>query len=503
MKQPLHYCAASTLVQMMEQGEITSESLTLYLLQRIKDVNPDINAVVTVAEEQALIQARAADQARQRGDTLGPLHGLPLTLKDTWEVPGMSCTAGASVLAEYQPEKPADVVRRLTDAGAFVLGKTNVPYYASDLQSFNRLHGTSNNPWDLKRTPGGSSGGAAAALAAGLTPLEVGSDLAGSIRTPAHFCGVFGHKPSRTLVSFRGHVPGPPGTLVQPDLAEGGPMARNARDLELLLRTIAGPGEALARSWQLSMEPARFTELRQVRAGLWLEDPLCPVEHEQINGFRKLADTLSHEGALVSQASHPLLTLERILPAYFNLLGSLLSGGLSSRQKRHLRMFALAEKPLRRMTPVTHGMAEYARGTSQSIDQWMRWNEIREKMRNEVESLFGEVDVLLTPVNPVTAIHHDQKSPQFRRQIRVNGETRSYMDQFCWIAFATLLGLPATSVPIGVTRHGLPYSIQVIGAPGRDLTTLKFAQLLEQHGLAGFRVPERYQTVSKEKHEHP
>lgn len=492
MDQPLHYCTAHELVRMMDAGELTSEALTRALLARISTHNPPLNAIVAVNEEQALAQAREADSQREAGISGGPLHGIPLTLKDSWQVPGMTCVSGAPVLAGHRPDHPADIVRRLQDAGAIVIGKTNVPYFTSDIQTYNDVYGTTNNPWSRERTPGGSSGGAAAALAAGLTPLEVGSDLAGSIRTPAHFCGIFGHKPSRTLVSFRGHVPGPPGTISQPDLAEGGPMARSARDLETLLQVIAGPRPHLARSWQLAMEPATVESLKQARVGLWFEDPVCPVDHEQINGYRRLADTLAEQGSLVTPLNHPLLSLRHIMPVYFNLLGSLLSVDMTSQQKRRLKLFALAEKPLRKVGPMTYGMAEFARGTSQGFGRWMQWNETREKMREQIEEVFREVDVILAPVNPVTAIPHDQRDPQYRRQIRVNGETRPYHDQFCWIALATLLGLPATAVPIGITRDGLPYNVQVIGAPGRDLTTLAFARLMEDAGLAGFKVPPGY-----------
>lgn len=492
MNQPLHYRTAAELVRMMGAGEITSEALTRAMLDRIKTCNPPLNAVVDINEEQALASARKADRRRQDGDSGGPLMGVPLTLKDSWQVPGLTCTSGAPQLANYRPDKPADIVRKLQEAGAIILGKTNVPYFTSDIQTYNEVHGTTHNPWNRERTPGGSSGGSAAALAAGLSPLEVGSDLAGSIRTPSHFCGVFGHKPSRSLISFRGHIPGPPGTATQPDLADGGPMARSAEDLETLLKVIAGPRPQLGRSWQLAMEPSLVASLDQARVGLWLEDAVCPVDHEMANGYRRLADTLAHQGALVTPVRHPLLSLEHIMPVYFNLLGSLLSVDMTTQQKRKLKLFALAERPLRKMGPVTHGMAEFARGTSQSHARWMRWNETREKMREQVEEVFAEVDVILAPINPVTAIRHDQRDPQYRRQITVNGETRPYHDQFCWIALATLLGLPATAVPVGVTREGLPYCVQVIGAPGRDLTNLAFARLLEEAGLAGFQAPPGY-----------
>lgn len=205
----LHYQPAHALLTQLEAGTLSSETLVTALLARIHEHNPAVNAIVTLDEALALEQAREADQKRTTGAATGALHGLPLTLKDTWEVSGMACTAGATALRNYSPERHADVVQRLEDAGAIILGKTNVPVYATDLQSYNKLFGVTNNPYNANHTPGGSSGGAAAALAAGMTPLEVGSDLAGSIRIPAHFCGVFGHKPSRSLVSFRGHIPGP------------------------------------------------------------------------------------------------------------------------------------------------------------------------------------------------------------------------------------------------------------------------------------------------------
>lgn len=486
---PLHYRCATDLVEALKTGSLTSTELTQALLQRIHEHNPQVNAVVALNEEQALARAAEADAIVARGEPTGPLHGLPLTLKDTWEVAGMVCTAGAPALKDHRPKRHADVVKRLEDAGAIILGKTNVPIYATDIQSYNKLFGVTHNPHNPAHTPGGSSGGAAAALAAGMTPLEVGSDLAGSIRIPAHFCGVFGHKPSRTLVSFRGHIPGPPGTESQPDLAEGGPMARTANDLALLLKVIAGPAEREKTSWKLAMAPAKFEALAQARVGLWLSDPLCPIDQELTDGYQALAKTLEQEGALVSEAKHDLLNLAHLLPAYFNLLGSLLSPSLKPAQKRQMKWIGRLEKWLHLFGPVTAYVGEYGRGANQQIDQWLVWNETREKMRAQITALFQEFDVLLTPITPTAAIPHDHSKPVFKRQITVAGKPRAYMDQFCWIALATLLGLPATSVPIGRTKNGLPFSVQVIGAPGMDLTTIKFGELLEQQGLAGFEAP--------------
>lgn len=489
---PLHYQPAHELLAQLDAGTLTSEQLVTDLLTRIREYNPAVNAIVALNEPGALEQARMADQQRSAGTQTGPLHGLPLTVKDTWEVAGMACTAGARALQDHKPDHHADVIQRLEDAGAIILGKTNVPVYATDLQSYNKLFGVTNNPYSADHTPGGSSGGAAAALAAGMTPLEVGSDLAGSIRIPAHFCGVFGHKPSRALVSFRGHIPGPPGTQSQPDLAEGGPLARNAKDLELLLKVIAGPKPVDSRCWQLDMAPGRLESLKQARVGLWLEDPLCPVEKELTDGYTALGNKLADHGALVTEAIHPLLSLEHTLPAYFNLLGSLLGTSLKPAQRRQLKWIARLEKWLTFFGPMTPFMGEYGRGANQPAYLWMAMSEAREKMRAEIETLFQDIDVLITPVTPTAAIRHDHSQPVFKRRITVAGQPRAYMDQFCWIAFATLLGLPATSVPIGRTQEGLPYNAQIIGAPGMDLTTIGFARLLEDAGLAGFQAPDGF-----------
>ncbi|WP_111497932.1 amidase [Marinobacter bohaiensis] len=488
----LHYRSARDLIGELRSGTVSSVALTRALIDRIQARNPDVNAVVTLYPEAALARAAEADARQARGESLGPLHGLPMTLKDTWEVAGLTCVAGSPTLKDYVPQRHADLVQRLTDAGAIILGKTNVPLFGMDIQSYNKVFGTTYNPYNPLHTPGGSSGGAAASLAAGFTPLEVGSDLAGSIRTPCHFCGVFGHKPSRDLVSMRGHIPGPPGTMSQPDLVEGGPMARHAGDLQLLLEVIAGPREPDARSWSLAMSPSALESLPQARVGLWLEDPVCPVDNELTQAYRQLGSALADQGCLVSDARHELLDLHHLLPVYFNLLGSLVSAAQTQRQRRQLTWIGRLEKWLRLFMPMTEHVGEFSRGVVQPYHQWLHWNETREKMRARIESLFADYDVLLTPITPTTAIAHDQQGQSYSRRIQVNGQPRPYLDQFCWIALATTLGLPATSVPVGRSRDGLPFNVQVIGAPGMDLTTIGFAELMEQAGLAGFRPPDTF-----------
>jgi amidase len=241
--------SAVELAAAIRRKEVSSRELVEHYLARIERFNPPINAVVTLDADRVRARADAADAALARGDLAGPLHGVPMTIKDSIETAGMRTTAGAEIYAKHVPKHDAPAVARLIAAGAVIMGKTNTPRFAMDVQSYNSLFGTTNNPWDLTRTPGGSSGGAAAALAAGLTALELGSDIGGSIRTPAHFCGVYGHKPTHGIVPTRGHIPGPPGTLSEPDIAVLGPLARHAEDLALAMDVVAGPdGDQIGRA---------------------------------------------------------------------------------------------------------------------------------------------------------------------------------------------------------------------------------------------------------------
>lgn len=484
----LYRWSARELIQHLKDGSISSEEATRVLLARIERVNPTLNAVVTLDAERALRDARAADQERAQGKLRGPLHGLPMTLKDTWEVTGMRTTAGAPSLSGHIPARDADLVARLRAAGVIILGKTNVPYFASDVQTYNRIFGVTHNPWSRQHTCGGSSGGAAAALACGMTPLELGSDVGGSIRTPAHYCGVFGHKPTRDILSMRGHIPGPPGTRGQPDLAEAGPMARHVDDLELLLDCLIGAKPVDSTCWQVHLPEPRFSRLDEARIGFWFEDPHAPLDPNLLGAYTTLVETLQAQGAQTARARHPVLCMETLLPVYYNLLGSLMSPGLKTQQRLQMQVLGTLGRHLGSWVGMTPGLDEYAASMAQPHYRWMRFNEQRERLREKVVELFRDVDVLLMPVTPTTAIPHDHSEPLFRRTIRVNGRKRPYMDQFSWITLATTLGLPATVAPIGHDAQGLPFGIQIVGAPGHDRTTLQLARLLEQHGLAGTRL---------------
>ncbi|HSE04995.1 MAG TPA: amidase family protein, partial [Methylomirabilota bacterium] len=254
----LDFASALDAARAIRAGRISSVELTTRMLDRIQQYNPAINAVVALAPD-AVDRARAADEARARRDWWGPFHGVPCTIKDTFEVAGITTTAGSPTLRSHVPARDAAVAARLRAAGMVILGKTNVPRFAADWQSYNAVYGQTSNPWDVTRTPGGSTGGGAAALATGLSYLEPGSDLAGSIRIPAHFCGIYGHKPSLDVVPMRGHIPPPPGISAGPPstLPVAGPLARSAADLRAALEVLGGPDGDETRAWRWALPPAR------------------------------------------------------------------------------------------------------------------------------------------------------------------------------------------------------------------------------------------------------
>jgi amidase len=477
---------AHRLLALLRSRELSAADLLEHHAERLARLNPGLNAVIATDLDGARERARQADAAAARGDFRGPLHGLPMTIKDTLEVAGMPTTAGAPALKDYRPGGNAAAVQRLLDAGAIVFGKTNVPLYASDVQTFNPLHGTTRSPWDPQRTPGGSSGGAAAALAAGLTPLELGSDIGGSIRTPAHFCGVYGHKPSWGLVPLRGHIPGPPGTVSESDLAVVGPLARSAEDLALALSVVAGPVPPAAGGWKADLPAPRPRQLRDWRVHAWLDDPACPVDDGVRAVLEAALDGLRRAGCTVTTGAPAGLSLDTVYALYFDLLGAVFSGGLPEKVYRRARLAGTLAAWLGRDRP--NSMGGFLRAATLSHRQWLKLNEQRARLRLKFEALFAGSDVLLMPVTRTTAPPHTQQGDLYARRITVNGRAESYATQFNWIAPATVAGLPATSAPAGRAANGLPVGLQIVGAFGQDLATIEFARQLAQLS-GGFVAP--------------
>ncbi len=472
---------AVRLARMIRDREISSREALDALLARIETHNPAVNAVVRLDVERAREAAREADEAIAAGAEVGPLHGVPVTIKDSLQTRGLVTTSGAPVLADFVPEADADPVARYREAGAVIFGKTNLPIWAGDVQSYNEVYGTTNNPHDLGRSPGGSSGGAAAALASGFTPLEIGSDIAGSIRNPSAMTGVVGHKPSYGICSARGQIPGMPGTLTQADLAVVGPMGRTVADVSLGLELLAGPDDWQATAWSLRLPPPRATDPGALRVAAWLDDPYCPVGSEIGAALEALAGALAGAGARVDTEARPDLTLEKADSVFADLLGGALSGTWSLAQ--------LDEFDRRRAAGEESPQGDLGIGRAALRHRaWLSANERRLQMRARWREFFTHHDVVLMPVSPTTAIPHDHSEPLSARTITVDGVERPYTDQMVWMGVVGLAYLPSTVVPIGSDSNGLPIAVQVVGPYLEDRTTLAAAAIVEQLG-GGFRPP--------------
>lgn len=479
----LQYQSATELLSALADRRVSAVELLDETIARIEDLNRTINAVVVRDFERARAAAQAADAARSRGDRR-PLLGLPMTVKEQFNIAGLPTTWGRLEYRDWRPDADALAVQRLKAAGAVVIGKTNVPLGLTDWQSYNEIYGTTNNPWDLSRTPGGSSGGAAAALAAGFVPLELGSDIGGSLRAPAHYCGVFSHKPSLDLVPQRGA--GPPGTPAVPvrgDLAVVGPMARSAADLALELEILAGPDElSEGIGYKLALPAPRHDKLADFRVLVVDAHPLCPTASNVAGSLNTLAEQLRNLGCHVARESPALPDLALTTRIYVELLWGFFSPDLPAAARE--RVCAAAQSLL----PGDRSLAaSRLHGLTMSHAEWVQASRIRSGLRARWQALFEEIDVVLCPPMPTAAFPHDHTA-HFMRQLDIDGSKAPYDDQIVWAAIATLTGFPATVAPIGRTGNGLPIGVQIIGGYLEDRTTIAFAGLIER-AFGGFTPP--------------
>jgi amidase len=483
----LSFASAGELTRALRERKVGAVELLDLHLARMRAVNPAINAIVATDEQGARAQARRADEALARGELLGPLHGLPMTLKDTFEVVGMPATCGIPALRNHMPKTDAAVAAALRAAGAVIFGKSNVPEGAGDHQSYNAIYGLTRNPWDLARSAGGSSGGAAAALATGMTPLEVGSDVGGSIRCPAHFCGLFGHKPSYGLVPLFGHIPPPPGTYHEPIMEVAGPLARHARDLELALDVIAAPNDLDAKGQLWKLPPPRRTTLKDFRVALWADAKHYPVEPAYLAAIHAFAEDLRRLGVSVTEARPPIDPHESndlYIAALFGMWG----GGLPD------EVFDGYVAAARGLDPADKSWAaRIGRAAAQSLRDWTRLLDRREQLRRVWEAFFRDYDLLLCPVMTTVAFPHDTSgadhTAQMHRTIKVGNETRPYLDNLIWPGLITLVNLPSTAVPMRHFVDGLPAGVQAVSGFLDDRTTLRFAELVEE-AFGGFTAPD-------------
>ncbi|HET6339148.1 MAG TPA: amidase [Polyangiales bacterium] len=477
-----YFESARVLARRIRKRELSSVELLDAMLARIEKVNPPLNAVVTLDPERARAEAQRADELLASGVAVGPLHGVPMTVKDAYEVSGFRTTAGAKRWTDHVPAADALAIRRLRDAGVIIVGKTNTPAHCADWQSFNEIFGTTNNPYDVSRTPGGSSGGAAAALASGMTPIELGSDIAGSVRVPPAFCGVYGHKSTHDLVPMRGHIPPAPGTLGFQDLVVSGPMARTADDLALMLPLIAGPVPEIAKAYSVRLPPPRAATLRGYRVAAWFDDSAFPVDTESRALLQASVAALRKAGVSVDDA-RPEFTLAEAHANYRVLFDPIIPSAAPQKVVTQLEAAAAG--------PQTEPLVITARNSIAPHYLWIRADEERAQLRAKLARFFENYDVLLCPVTQLPAFPHDHTLPQFMRTLTVNGKTLRYTDVMGWMSFATLTGNPATVAPIGQTAAGLPVGVQIVAPYLEDLTSIDFAGRLSEV-IGGFVPPPGY-----------
>ena len=479
----LAHASALELAAKVRSKEISSRELTELYIRRIEKFDPALNAVVVRDFERALEAAAAADAAVSAGGALGPFHGVPMTIKEAYDIEGLPTTWGIPAFAQNVASEDSETVVRLTRAGAHFVGKTNVPLELSDFQSYNEIYGTTNNPWNLERTPGGSSGGASAALAAGLCGMESGSDIGGSIRNPAHFCGVYGHKPTWGIVPSRGHAL--PGMIATPDVAVVGPMARSAEDLAAALEVVSGADAFHERGWKLELPAPRKRKLADFRVAIWPTDPICPVSSQVAERVQSLGDRLARLGSAVSDAARPGFEPAHSHRVYRSMLNGQTCAGVPDEVFEKLTEAAREFGPEEGSEPL-----EFVRTTVQAHRDWARNNNARGGLRLAWNAFFEDWDILLCPIMPTTAFAHDH-SPAEARSITVSGESVSYFRQVFWAGLPSVGCLPSTVFPTGVADDGLPIGLQAVGREFDDYTCIEFARLVSEE-IGGFVAPPGY-----------
>lgn len=473
---PHEWTATETLAELAAR-RIGAEELLDHYVARRDALDGAVNAVIATDVDGARRAAREVDARRAAGAALPPLAGLTMTIKDSFEVAGMTATCGIPDLAQHRPARDADAVARLRAAGAVIYGKTNCPLGVSDHQSYNPLFGITRNPWDTARTPGGSSGGSAAALAAGFCALELGSDIGGSIRLPSHFCGVYGHKPSWGLVPGRGHIPPPPGVVAPPaPLAVIGPLARSAADLELALSVLAGPTDDEAPAWSLQLPPPRHERLRDFRVALWLD--AYPVDGAYAAAIERFAQALAAEGVAVERLRQGPVDPAASWDTYLDLLFGVIGMGAPEAE---LAAYQAAAKG----APPDGYAARLARATAQPLRQWALQSARQSALRRQWAVFFERYDLLLCPVAMTQAFAHQTEDghgpvPQIARTLQVDGAPRPYLENLMWPGLTTVAHLPATARPLGERVGGLPAGVQIVGPCLHDHTPLRFAALCDQ-----------------------
>jgi amidase len=468
----------------MRGGELSASDVLETQLARIARHNPALNAIVTLDADQARRRAREADQALASGDLWGAIHGVPITVKDSFDTAGLRTVSGYRPFARRIPLKDAAPVARLRDAGAIVLGKTNLPTLASGVQTDNPVFGRTNNPWDVRVTPGGSSGGAAAAISAGLSYLELGSDIGGSIRIPAHFCGVFGLKTTGGRVAGKGHVASarrlavPPGFEALTQLASFGPIARSIEDLRVALTIISEPGTP-------ALGAAPYAAMAKLRLA-WTDDfGGTPLDNDSRRVMRQFADALVHRGARVERRTSADIDYEAAWYVSGVCLGAIntLFQPSAVRWLRYLASPVLlglgARSALKR--GLYAGMALNRERVQQALADRLRIIE-------QLETFLDTRDAWICPVFPTPAFSHRRMNAA----IEVDGEPMSQLEaNLLHSIIFNMTGHPTVTIPIGSSSAGLPIGVQVVGRRWQEMALLDVATTISSAG-DGYHAPPGY-----------
>lgn len=471
------YASVRETLAALDAKTISARELLDAHVARNDALHAKLNAVIATDLDRAQHDARKIDDARARGEMLGPLAGIPMTIKDGFDVENMPAVSGNPAFLDRKKDcTDADVVKSARAAGAIIWGKTNVPLMLGDFQSYNAVYGTTNNPYDVTRTPGGSSGGAAAALASGITSLEIGSDIGGSLRHPANFCGVHSLKPTWGVLSQRGHVPPPPGHYHEIDLNVVGPMARNVGDLRLLWNVLRGDSGVKARG------------VKGARIALWDDEPGFPLSRAAKAGVARAADALSQSGVIVERARPPV-TGDELMDVYLSILWPIISAGLPEPVIESFEAQRNNDRTALRSGAGPFSIEAFRLRATSSYRDYSEALARRQIMMDRLENFFADGwDGILAPISVVPAFPHLHEPPFPERTLDIDGTLVPYRSMLCWIALATALHAPSLAVPAGQTETGLPTGAQIIGPASGEDRLFNFALAIEER-LGGFRPP--------------
>jgi Asp-tRNA(Asn)/Glu-tRNA(Gln) amidotransferase A subunit family amidase len=457
----LTFLSAVAMAAQIREKKISPVELADAHLAKIERLNPKLNAYVQVDTERVRREARAAETAVVRGTEIGPLHGVPISIKSSIAVAGMRCESGTRLRAGFVADHDAPLVARLRNAGAIILGVTNTPEILMAWETDNLLYGRTNSAWDLERTPGGSSGGEAAAIAAGMSAGGVGSDGGGSIRVPAHFSGICGLKPTPGRIPSTGHFPASSGPFAL--IGVVGPMARTVADLKALFEIMQGPDDGDSCAAPVPLQWPGDAEVKQLRIGYFEEDGRTPVTPETRAAIRTAAEALGHAGFQVEPFRPEGLEEARLLWKKFFVAAA----GMLIRPMFHDRD--------RDLSPILKQFLEWSAAepvlTGESLlDAWIR----RDVARADFLAQMKKYPILLCPAAAIPAFRHGERS------WTIEGKTVEYLDAWSYTEFFNLLGNPGIVVPVSHSSEGLPIGVQIVGRPWEEEKVLAVAAVLER-----------------------